>query len=147
MKKITTYIVLAFIMAGTFSSCKKEASLKLEGINEKWIFEKTVGDVYNLDNAIVETYKDENYTMNDYLLLQPDGKLEWVERDEQINGTYKIEKSVFTINYQENASTSTSFSITTKATIVEKTASSFIYYIEETGPNSKYRYTTYLKKE
>lgn len=140
MKKFIPYLFFVFIIPIVFSSCKKD---KPEAVTEKWYFEKTTEDVYDKAGALQFSDTDIDWTINDYFLLQADGNLEIATNGDKETGTYKIDKSVFTMTTKPAGS---SISITVTATIVEKSASKFTFNVEESYVDGKVKSTFYLKK-
>lgn len=143
MKKLVPYLLLMLILPALLPSCKKDKTEDgPQTVSEKWFFEKVVEEEYNTAGVVVNTDTDTEWTVNDYLLLQPDGKFELAQDGEKINGTYTVKNAVMTLTYQETSTISTTITVT----VVEKTSSKFTFYSEEMFQGAKYRATVYLKK-
>ena len=145
MKKVLPFLLLVFLIATSVTSCKKDKDVLPETTAEKWFFVKGVYEEYDASGALLETQTDSAWTADDYFVLTKDGRFELVQNGRILVGTYLIEKSIMTLTYQQSNGSSVQ-TVSSTATVVEKTASKFTFFVEETIATSKYKTTIYLKK-
>ena len=138
MKKVLTFLMFLMVIAMAASSCKKDKTEEPElATQEKWLLQKANFQEFDSGNLVVDSLTDSTYTAQDYLALQTENQFEWVTDGQKINGTYKIENSVLFLANQSGS---------LQATIVQKTASDFVFYWDETGATKRIRYTFYYTK-
>ena len=145
MKKVLPFLLLMFVLTTSITSCKKDKEVLPDIAAEKWFFERGVYEEYDASGALLETQTDSAWTVNDYFALAKDGRFELVQNGRILVGTYLIENSIMTLTYQQSNGSSVQ-TVSSTATIVEKTDSKFTFFVEETIATLKYKTTIYLKK-
>ena len=138
MKKITSLLLLIFVASVSLTSCHKNKPAQPK--NEKWLFEKFITEHYDTSDNLTDTDPpQEKFTVNDYLLLQPDEKFELsIKIEGKDTGTYKLGTTTLTLTYTAGKVESYK--------VVEKTATKFVIYQEKPELTGKSRLIYYLKK-
>ena len=145
MKKVLPFLLFVFIVTTIVVSCKKD-NVNAPQINfEKWLFEKGIYEEFDSVGTRTSIQTNTDWTANDYMSLYEDGTFELVQYNKGLTGRYVIKDSIMTLTYLQRSGAST-VSTSLDAAIVEKSASKFIFRVEETIDTTTYKSTLYLKK-
>lgn len=145
MKKTLPLLLFIFIVATNIISCKKDR-VDTPQINfEKWFFEKGIYEEFDATGTRTSIDTNTDWTVNDYMSLYDNGTFELVQYNRGLAGTYLIKDSIMTLTYLQRSGTGT-VSTTLDAAIVEKSATKFIFRVEEKIDTITYKSTLYLKK-
>ena len=146
MKKIWPYLLLVVFLATIIASCKKDKIIVPEIVGEQWFFTKAIYEAFDSAGVLIDTETDLNFTANDYLFLQEDGKFELIQYNQRVAGTYTIIDSVFSLTYLQQTGPNTSAEFTLDAGIIEKTASLFTFFVDQDDTEGRFRTTLFLTR-
>ena len=146
MKKIWPYLLFALFLPTIISSCKKDKIVEPEIIGEQWFFARAVHEAFDTAGVLLDTKTDVNFTANDYLLLQPDGRFELIQYNQRVVGTYAIKDSVLSLTYLQQTGPNTSAEFTLNASVIEKTAALFTFFVEQVDVSGTLRSTIFLRR-
>jgi hypothetical protein len=145
MKKVLSLLLFVFFAATAIVSCKKDANVAPQVNFEKWFFEKGIYEEFDSSGTRIGIETNTEWTANDYMSLYENGTFELVQYNRGLAGTYVIKDSTMTLTYLQRSGAGT-VSTSLDAAIVEKSATKFIFRVEETIDTSTYKSTLYLKK-
>jgi len=146
MKKLWPGVLIVFLMPAIISSCKKDRNDEPQIVAEMWYFDKVVSEQFDSTGTVVNSETDSAWTADDYLALASDGRFEILQDGDRLVGLYTIENSVLSLTYNQINNANQTVSVTTTASVVEKTPSKFTFYVEQILTTGKGRVTLYLSK-